>query len=363
MSKQSKVTLIVDGNWLLMSRLSVLANQYNSDEETCKELQLLMLKSINRVLNTFPSIDNIIFIADGGSWRNKIEIPQFLYEEHKDDGQPIEYKGQRHLDESIINWEILFKYYEEFIDLLQQNGITTCRKQNIEGDDWCWYWSTKLNEEGTNVIIWSMDKDLTQLVNTNDQNGIFTICWNNKTGLTCEKKENQEEDPLQFFFNDISKEYNTRIFESISDKCKNITPIIPKEIVIDKIIRGDKGDNIFPIIVKKSNNTESTKTFRVSVKDIDFNLDLHNDNEIKNYIHNIITSKKYLNKVKKSEDNIFEHFKYNYQLVSLSEDNYPKEVLDDMNSYIGYNINNNVSEVLSYLTARNNGLSTILDEI
>jgi len=362
MSKQSKVTLIVDGNWLLMSRLSVLTNQYSSDEETCKELQLLMLKSINRVLNTFQAIDNIIFIADGGSWRNKIEIPQFLYEEHKDD-ESIEYKGQRHLDESLINWDIVFKYYEDFIDLLEKNGITTCRKQNIEGDDWCWYWSTKLNEEGTNVIIWSMDKDLTQLVNTNDQNGIFTICWNMRLGMTCEKKETQEEDPLQFFFNDLSKEYNTRLFESIADKCKNITPIIPKEVVIDKIIRGDKGDNIFPIIVKKSNNAESTKTFRVSVKDIDFDLNLHDDNEIKKYIHNIVTSKKYNNKVKKSEENIFEHFKYNYQLVSLSEDNYPKEVLEDMNSYMGYHVNNNVSEVLSYLTARNNGLSTILDEI
>ena len=76
-----------------------------------------------------------------------------------------------------------------------------------------------------------------------------------------------------------------------------------------------------------------------------------------------MTSKKYFNKVKKSEDNIFEHFKYNYQLVSLSEDNYPKEVLEDMNSYMGYHVNNNVSEVLSYLTARNNGLTTILDEI
>ena len=363
MSKQSKLTLIVDGNWLLMSRLSVLTNQYSSDEETCKELQLLMLKSINRVLNTFSVIDNIIFIADGGSWRNQLEIPQFIYDERTSEDQSVEYKGQRHLDESIINWEIVFKYYENFIDILEKKGITTCRKQNIEGDDWCWYWSTKLNDEGTNVMIWSMDKDLTQLVKTNDQNGVFTICWNNKLGLTCEKKETQEEDPLQFFFNDLSKEYNTRIYESITDKCKNVNQIIPKEIVIDKIIRGDKGDNIFPIMVKKSNNSESSKTFRVSVKDIDFNLDLNNDNEIKNYIHNVVNSKKYLNKVKKTEENIFEHFKYNYQLVSLSEDNYPKEVLEDMNSYMGYNVNNNISEVLSYLTAKNNNLTTILDEI
>lgn len=363
MSKKSKLTLIVDGNWLLMSRLSVLTNQFNSDEEICKELQLLMLKSINRVLNTFTDIDNIIFVSDGGSWRNQLEIPKFLYDEKTSEDQSVEYKGQRHLDENV-NWDLVFNYYEDFLKILEENGITTCRVQNIEGDDWCWYWSTKLNEEGTNTMIWSMDKDLTQLVKTNDDNGIFTICWNNRTGLTCEKKEDEkEEDPLQFFFNDLNKEYNMQIFENITNKCKQITQINPKEIVIDKIIRGDKGDNIFPIILKKANNSKSSKKFRVGVKDINFELNLNNDDEIKTYIHNIINSNKYINKVDKSEQNIFEHFKYNYQLVSLSEDNYPQEILDEMNSYLGYHVKGNISDILSYMTAKNSNLNDILDNI
>ena len=61
MMKQSKLTLIIDGNWLLMSRFAVLSNQYKDDKELCEQIQLLMLKSINLVLRTFPDIDNIIF--------------------------------------------------------------------------------------------------------------------------------------------------------------------------------------------------------------------------------------------------------------------------------------------------------------
>lgn len=360
MSKKSKLTLLVDGNWMLMSRFSAICDKYNSDEQMCRELQLLILKSINRVLKQFTDIDNIIFVSDGGSWRANLDIPEYIYKD-LEENQSAKYKGQRHLDESY-NWDMIFSYYEELIDLLSKNNITTCRVQNIEGDDWCWYWSTKLNQEGTNVMIWSMDKDLTQLVKTNDQNGIFTICWNDRTGLTCEKKE-QEEDPLQFFFNDLSKEHNSRILDHIMNKCKNINPIVPKEIVIDKIIRGDKGDNVFPIIMKKSNKADSNKKFRVGVKDIDFSLNLDNNDDIKNYIHNLVNSKKYLGKINKSEEDIYDHFKYNYKLVGLNEDNYPEDILENMNSYTGYIVNNNVSDALSYLTAKSNELSSILDNI
>ena len=167
MENKSKLTLIVDGNWLLMSRLSVLNNRYKDELELCQELKLLMLKSMEIVLRQFPSIDNIIFVSDGGSWRNKIKVPKFLEE------AGIEYKGNREKSDEI-NWELIFDEFEKFISVLSSTGITVSRENGIEGDDWCWYWSTKLNEENTNCIIWTKDKDLTQLVKTNSDN-CFTV--------------------------------------------------------------------------------------------------------------------------------------------------------------------------------------------
>lgn len=365
MSKKSKLTLLIDGNWLLMSRYSVLVNKTNSDKELAKEVQKLMIKSIMLVLKKFPDIDNIIFVSDGGSWRNSIDIPQFLIEEKEKENVPVEYKGQRKLPDDV-DWKIIFGYYEELITLLNKNGITACRMQNIEGDDWCWYWSKKLNEDGTNVIIWSMDKDLNQLVSYNDNNCVFTVCWNDKTGLFIKEMDldNNENNPLDFFFNDLYKQSNIDLFDNLVNKCSKVTQVNPNEIVIDKIIRGDKGDNIFPIILKKSNNKDSQKVFRVSQKDIDFNLNITNDLNIKNYLHNIMSSKKYYNKIiNNNESNVFDHFKYNYKLVVLDEKNYPKPILEEMNSYVGYNVNNNVSNILQYLNARNDEIIDVLDTI
>ena len=134
MENKSKLTLIVDGNWLLMSRLSVLNNRYKDELELCQELKLLMLKSMEIVLRQFPSIDNIIFVSDGGSWRNKIQVPKFLEE------AGIEYKGNREKSDEI-NWELIFDEFEKFISVLSSTGITVSRENGIEGDDWCWYWS------------------------------------------------------------------------------------------------------------------------------------------------------------------------------------------------------------------------------
>ena len=174
---KSKLTLIVDGNWLLMSRLSVLNNRYVDEFELNQELKLMLIKSINVVLRTFTDIDNVIFVADGGSWRNSIEIPDYLYKEKTSEDQSVEYKGNR-VKSSDINWDLLFESYGDFITTLQSCGITACQEQGVEGDDWCYHWSTYLNSQGTNCIIWTKDNDLKQLVNI-DSNKCFTAWWNN----------------------------------------------------------------------------------------------------------------------------------------------------------------------------------------
>lgn len=361
MENKSKLTLIVDGNWLLMSRWAVLNGRFYDDAEMCRELQLTMVKSINVVLRTFPSIDNIIFVSDGGSWRQKIPMPSFMIEE---------YKGNRELDPTV-NWDMIFQHYEEFVKLLEDAGITACRVQGIEGDDWCWYWSTKLNAEGTNCIIWSMDKDLTQLVKTNHETGVFTVCWN-KTYTSVEQGDYSENSDLDFFFGDLNKENNDKYLHEIISKSTKVNQINPKEIVIDKIIRGDKGDNIFPIITRKSAKGTTDKLFRVSSKDLNINLDIHNENEVKQYISDLLLSKNYSGRVvkcvgdkyeEKTASEILEHFNYNVKLVTLEKESYPEDILESMNSYTAYNINRNISSVTSYITAKSNKLSSILDII
>jgi len=339
----SKLTLLIDGNWLLMSRLSVLQTRYSDDDKLCKDLKLMMIRSINIVLKQFTEIDNIIFVSDGGSWRNKLPIPDFLEEE---------YKGNRIKDESI-NWDMIFDAYEDFASKLRAAGITVCKEPNLEGDDWMWYWSEKLNSEGTNVIIWSRDKDLTQLIKIN-KDSCFTICWTKDTGVIT---VHQDEDEMDFFFNEAYSE-NEQIYHSIIDKAKEFKEINPKEVVIDKIIRGDKGDNIFPIIVKKS---KSDKVYRVSQKDINSELDYNDEEEYTTFLENLLNQKAYKDKVDKPLDQIVKHFEYNRQLVVLQKESYPPEILKIFDDYKTYKICKDTHEVEYQLVAEANSISSILD--
>ena len=330
-----------------MSRMSVISAKYDDTKEMCQDLKILMMKSMNVVLRTFPQIDNIIFIADCGSWRNNIQVPSFINEE---------YKGNRIKSEDV-DWDVVFDEFEDFIIKLKGNGITTCKEFDIEGDDWMWYWSKKLNDEDTNVIIWSKDKDLTQLVKTN-KNKCFTVCWNKDSGIIAQEFNDDE---LNFLFNyEYSK--NDEIFKSITSNISKITYINPKEVIIDKVIRGDKGDNILPIIEKKS-NTNPEKTFRLYKKDLDFNIDIHDENSIKEYIEKILSNKSYAGKVDKSEADIIEHFKYNVKLVELNARNYPEEILEKFANYETYNCCKNVSIAENEIIAEKHNVKSILDVI
>ena len=108
MTNKSKLTLIIDGNWLLISRMSNMIGKFATEKDMMLETKLLMIKSINKVLRLFPKIDNIIFVADGGSWRTSEKIPDCLKIDAENEliPSPI-YKGTREQDKNL-NWEVIF---------------------------------------------------------------------------------------------------------------------------------------------------------------------------------------------------------------------------------------------------------------
>lgn len=357
MSK-SKLTLIIDGNWLLMSRLSVLGNKYVDDHEMCKNLKQLMIRSIGVVLRKFPIVDNIIFVADGGSWRAKVPLTDWLQKMKDDSDQIVGYKATR-VRSDELNWELIFETYEEFMSVLQSTGINVCREKEVEGDDWCWFWSTHLNSQNTNCIIWTKDNDLKQLVNMNTDK-CFTALWNMDSGLFISEYEEQE---LDFLFNNSFNE-NETIWNEVTDKSKNVSKINPKHIVIDKILKGDGSDNIFPIVLRNS-KSGSDKKFKISTKDINYSLDIKDKNSIAEYIHELINSKNYKDRIfgDKTEQDIIEHFDYNKKLIFLNKESYPDEVLNIFTKYGEYNVSKDISIAEDQINAQSNKLTSILDII
>lgn len=349
---KSKLTLIIDGNWLLMSRLPILNGRYADDETLMKEVKLLMVKSINIVLHTFPMIDNIMFVADGGSWRRDIPVPEYMKT------ADIEYKGNR-VKGDEYNWDLIFTEFNNFVTELTDAGISAFREGGIEGDDWCWYWSRKLNSEGTNVIIWTKDRDITQLVSS-DQNGCFTVIWNKNNGVFMTDKE----DLTNFLLNPVYQE-NESILNSIISHATKKNVISPKDIQIDKIIRGDKGDNIMPIITKHANNGD--KIFRVTEKLLPNDIDIYNINDVRTWVNEVMSLKSYKGKVIEPIEQILDHFEYNRKMVVLDKSSYPDYILDTFHKYDDWtkthNLSINISNVENIITAQTNNLTNILDSI
>ena len=347
---KSKLTLIIDGNWLMMSRMSTLNGKYATTESMMQDLKLLMIKSINVVLRTFQTIDNIVFVADGGSWRSKVEAPSFLVR----DG--VEYKGNRVRGEEL-DWDVVFREYENFWTLLKSTGINVFKDFGIEGDDWCWFLSKELNKSQTNVLIWTKDRDLTQLVHT-DKDGCFTAWWNKENGVVFQERDS---DCTSFLLNPYYAD-NAKYENDLMKNSLKTTYINPNAVVIDKIIRGDQSDNIQPIILRNAKGN-SDKKFRVSTKDIDYDLDPHDYEAVTSYIKKLLASKNYVGRVDQPYENILEHFVYNATIVCLDEASYPLNVYEKMFNHDPLTISKDTSLAEQKILAEKNNMTSILDSI
>lgn len=354
-NKKSMMTLVVDGNWLLMSRLSILRMRIKDEDTLVKEVKLMMIKSINKLLRDIPQIDNVIFVADGGSWRNKISIPEFLKKDH------ITYKGNREKDKDL-DWDKIFNGYDEFIDILKETGVCVSREKGVEGDDWCAYWSKLLNSKNTNCLIWSADRDLTQLVKIDSKSKCFTACWK-KDAIVIESVDHTSDNEMDFFFNSYDSNENQKLLETLCMKAKKVEEIHPMDIVIDKTIRGDLGDNILPVVYKKAKNPNSDKIFRVSNKELDLSIDITSVDEVNAYFEDLLNKKTWKDKAMSTLDEIIEHFFYNERLVWLDPSQYPVEILEKMTKYSIPVINKDLSLAEQKIQAEKNDVYDVLEEI
>ena len=330
METKNKTTLIIDGNWLLMSRLGVMMGQFAKSlpkeylEQAKSEIIDFVAQSINKAINFWgPNIDNIIMVQDGGSWRKYVKKPHLCDEE---------YKGNRVPDMEVA-WDYVWDALRTICNSLKENNITCITEKYIEGDDWCWYWSRYLNNEGINCIIWSSDADLKQLVQKKDE--AFTVWYNDKAGLVLPIDYMHDEMDILMNF-----EFIDPFVESITNKTNSVSYINPDSIVMSKVICGDAGDNIKSIIrLKKTSKNGKEQVVRISPKEwesVRSSLCIENLDEFieKKYtiIKQLLTLKRFKN-CKDSIDDIGEVFDYNLILVRLDKTTIPLEYKNAMNKH------------------------------
>lgn len=326
----NKCTLLIDGNWILQSRVSVLFDKFEIQnplpvkQAAADELKEMIARSIHLILNRFQCIDNIILVSDGGSWRKQLPIPNSI--------STNVYKGNRQSDKEY-DWNLIFKTFNNFVKHCKDIGITCTQYFNIEGDDWIWYWSRRLNSQGIHCIIWSVDNDLKQLVQKENETGAWTVWYNDKNGLWInDVLKEQEVSDIDFFM--TPPQYHSVILENLKNHSKGtVNYINPDDIILSKIICGDSGDNIKSVFRYMKNG----RTYRVSEKEwskISKEYNISSIDRLLNYIPEtasaIANHKKYKN-FKPSISDIEEMINYNIKLVWLNENVIPDTLVAAMN--------------------------------
>jgi 5'-3' exonuclease len=267
--KLGRHTLLIDGNYFLHSRLFVLPRKKNerlleSEESKAQLMRKLCIDFASEVRKMNPFVDQIVMAIDSKSWR-------------KDLFPDANYKGTRTHDDSV-DWTAVFNVYTEFQQILARKGVIIHQINGAEADDVLFGWSTQLNNEGSNCIVWTGDRDLIQLVNYNDATDAYTLWYyNSKRKLIAfqgfEKVLNKEESSD---FSDEDLLFNMSQGLSVSglakkelkswiDKNKvSIDEVNCDDFIFTKILQGDKSDNIAAVVCW-TKHSKGGKTLNYSI--------------------------------------------------------------------------------------------------
>lgn len=327
-TKKNNLTLLTDGGYLLMRTMFFFENGFRVDapeaqkRATAEEFKKTLAQTITKIVNQIPEIDNVILMSEGGSWRKNLPIPKQLAD--------TTYKGHRERKVEI-DWAAIYKAYNEFVRSCEKAGMTCSQHSAIEGDDWAWYWSRRLNAEKTNVMVWSSDCDLKQLVQFKD--GAFTCWYNDKVGLVLPDSMAWLDDPIEAMMNPPLR---NAVSESLTKRLKKVIYINPDLIVINKVLCGDAGDNIKSVIRYKKETKNGTRTYRFSDKDYEKFITETGIQRLDEFKSDPAAIASYITENKKFKDygfkkeDILEMLDYNLRLVWLNEEVIPETITTAM---------------------------------
>lgn len=218
------MNILFDGNYLVHKTFSVWSMYYQDRKKTPEENDQLLLEALRdndklqvflrkiiidacATINRFKDVKRVAFVIDSHSWRYR------FYDNYK-------YALTR----------VRGVYYKEFINAIdkveqffKKKGFIVSRVMGAEGDDllytWSIYFSQVLEEE---LVIITGDSDIRQIINP-------------KVSLFCNNSKN-----LKFFCHP-SREVS---WNEYFDTDVMVEAVKPFEILLYKVIMGDKSDNI-----------------------------------------------------------------------------------------------------------------------
>lgn len=277
-------------------------------------------------------IDKVHIVFDSKSWRKSYTNSFFEEKSFKTSSAPaqFEYKGHRKYDN---HQNLFFEYFHQSVlPALHECGVNSYKVKGAEGDDLIAYLCETL---ASNILIYSVDLDLKQLVHNSKEGSILLIVpkqmsKNKKLFISNSRAESTSSAISEDFFDldgfmesDVEK-----TIKNLHSKDYIEYQIDPQEELVMKLLLGDKSDNI----PKISNLGAKKAEFIYNRVKERFGKDLFNliDSQNEDFISFIISEVATLTKVKDQDkiDELREHLLFNIKTIRLSTKVLPEDILE-----------------------------------
>jgi hypothetical protein len=301
------------------------------------------LNYLNSLIAPISNVNRVHLVFDSRSWRKDYINNFFKNSEFTSKSAPEEfsYKGNRKRNEPI---SAFFDYFHDEIvpALSEHTGINIYRIPGTEGDDLIAYLCETLN---TDIIIYTVDGDIKQLVYSNDKNVVVMypkqsskhkkICV--PVELKDTRDQNQSSDVNDFFSLDesnISEQPIKKAISTLIEKEHVEYLIDPVQEIFHKIFRGDTKDNIPKI--NKMTPTKTSKMIDLIKEKYPLNsIDLLDAND-ETFIDFIVKNISKLNNLKEEVDikELENHVRLNIKIIRLNTNHFPDDILGLLNESV-----------------------------
>jgi 5'-3' exonuclease len=263
-------------------------------------------QAIDEIISVLGDTKLVMALDAGVSWRAK-----YL--------QTYKSKNER---ESEINWDMVRTAQKDFTKNLMKHQCTISFAYDLEADDVIYGWVNKLKPT-ENIVIFSADSDLTQLLFQNKKNFCIQVdLINRKVFIPINK--NYEE----------NYEYSSYVLKLKNIFGLTIVNVDAFNVVLEKVLCGDKSD-VTPSIYNIQKVTKAgARNYRYT--EAKMHKALSNLN-IENYdINNFNTKREIINRVRESLDNVVDatelqkNYESNVRLVYLDDTSYPHDIYEKL---------------------------------
>ena len=210
-----------------------------------------MMKYLTGIISPLRSfIDEIFIVFDSKSWRKFYIQKKF---DAKPDDEGFVYKGNRKMDDRKREMFLYFDFFQNEVipELIKLSGVHTIQVMGAEGDDLLAALCEFMPND--NIAIWTVDHDITQLVEYDKRFVIVTFPKDKKL----EKRRVYVHDSIQnqamdLMNVDVSNSSLKGVVDYLGrDREFEIIPIDPGEYIFYQILTGQRKDNIPSIYTKK----------------------------------------------------------------------------------------------------------------